>query len=450
MITEACITYLSMEEYGSESRYSGLAPANPRRYREESHAENMDPLYGYAACNWGHHARKASGVHHVVIGFFGLSWNLRCAALMSMVPLITKERARHRSGVDWWRPDEDSTSGIHLSAHFGLHDILVALLQQGYDVNERDRLGHTALMLAAQSGHLDTVRLLLHHGAKTDSRNKCGYSLLHCAVHSGYIDIVQLVIADKAVQKTMNAVPHSGKGALLHLFSPLEIAVDHEYVDIVRLLINRREDVNLQVNPKCWAEFDMSPFGSAARKDNRQIVDMLLEAGADIHGLNQQGQTALNDAACGHKTSLVHYLLSKGANIDQQNQRGETPLLHLYHSDFMDGTYFHPLLYAGADTNVCDERGRSILHWATSDGRSYLIPILIDFGAKVSLISNHKVRVCCIEKLRRYLRSPGRLKEDREKWIAHRQREKDLRTFPSSLNRTWEEFKSNNLSNYFN
>ena len=446
MITEACIAYLSMEEFGSPKQYSGWIRVNSECFQEKGYAGYMDPFYDYAACNWGLHAREASGVHQTIIGFFELSWNLRCAALMLTVPLFTtKNRRVHRRG---WarssRPEEDSTSGIHLSAHFGLRDTLAALLQQGYDVNAQDRLGHTALMLAAQRGHLDAVKILLHHGAKMEPRNKCDYSLLQCAVYSGNIEIVQLVIADKAVQSSMHAVPHSENAMRRSSrFSSLDIAVSHGYVSITRLLINHGLDVNLPEIVKDWPERDPSPLESAAQNDNREILDMLLEAGADIHCWNRYGDTILHSAADKHKTSQVHYLLSKGFSINQQNRKGRTPLLSLYHGD-IDDTYLLSFLRAGPDTNICDNRGRSILHWASSEDKYYLIPILIIFGAKVSIISDYEVRVRCIEKLRRYLRSPGRLKEDREKTITHRQRERDLRCFPSSVNRTWEEFVSNN------
>jgi len=424
MITEGCIAYLSMDEFGSADRYSGMIRISGKHEQLKGFPGYSDKLYDYAACNWGHHACKAPRARQAVIDFCTLSWNLKCSALMLVVrlsgPRVTYVFLRCNERT---KPDEDTTSGFHLSAQFGLRDILVVLLQQGYDINAPDRFGNTALMLAARNGHLETVKLLLSHGARTDLKNLSGYSLLHCAVHSRNIDIVQLVIVDATTGKLMDAIPDGGKDIAPFVYSPLVIAVEREDASLVRLLISYGVDVNLHSSSTPRQRRDSSPLWLAAARNNREILEMLLEAGADINCRSgNKSNTALHVAAFRQDISWVRYLLSQGANINTQDDAGQTPLLYIWIRG-TDDTTLSTLLDAGADTNIPDNKGQSVLQRAASSQRNYLIPLLISFGAKVSLISDYELRRHCIDKLRQYLKFPEKLEEDKDEWFALKARE---------------------------
>jgi len=424
MITEGCIAYLSMDEFGSADRYSGMIRISRKHKQLEGFPGYSDNVYDYAACNWGHHACKAPQARQAVIDFCTRSWNLKCSALMLVVRL-SGPRGTYRfvRCEERTKPDEDITSGFHLSAQFGLRDILVVLLQQGYDINAPDRFGNTALMLAARNGHLDTVKLLLSHGARTDLKNLSGYSLLHCAVHSRKIDIVQLVIVDATTGKSVDAIPDDGKDMVPSISSPLVMAVEREDVSLVRLLISYGLDVNLYTSSTPRERRDDSPLWTAAARRNREIFEMLLEAGADINCCSgYKSNTALHLAAFRQDICWVRYLLSQGANINTQNEAGQTPLAWICSHD-SDDTTLSTLLDAGADTNIPDKKGQSVLHQAASSQRRFLIPLLIRFGAKVSLISDYELRGHCIDKLRQYLKFPEKLEEDKDEWIALKARE---------------------------
>ncbi|NBW29502.1 ankyrin repeat domain-containing protein [bacterium] len=71
---------------------------------------------------------------------------------------------------------------------------------------------------------------------------------------------------------------------------------------------------------------DQTPLIVAAQGGCKEIVEMLLEAGANIEHRNDQGETALISAAQeGHK-EIVKILLYAGANVNQENADGETAL----------------------------------------------------------------------------------------------------------------------------
>ena len=366
VITEACIAYLSMEEYGTAGLYSDLTEKLEYCNYLQKFPAHWDPLYCYAACNWGRHARMLAGVNRMAIDFFGLSWNLKCSALVILSSLA--DRPDDYNDISFRRPrsSQDSTSGIHLAAHFGLCDTLVALLRRGYDVNAPDRLGLTPLMLAAESGHLETVRLLLRHGAKTDSKSGYRYSTLHFAVHSGNIGIVQLVIADTATQNIMDAMLYGQpqiESRVWTRYSPLYIAVDRGYVDIIRLLIDHGVDVNLKGGYAHNRYRHKIPLAMAVDKQDREIIDVLLDAGADINCANNWGRTVLHSSAFDENISLLEHLLDKGADVNFQDLEGRTPLLTIC-SMFTHDASISVMLNAGADPNICDKEGQPLLHGA--------------------------------------------------------------------------------------
>ena len=55
------------------------------------------------------------------------------------------------------------------------------------NVNERDKVGQTALMHAAERGRPDMVRLLLEHNADVYACDEDGNNALHWAVRGGYL-----------------------------------------------------------------------------------------------------------------------------------------------------------------------------------------------------------------------------------------------------------------------
>jgi ankyrin repeat protein len=60
------------------------------------------------------------------------------------------------------------------------------MVEEGVDVNAKDRYGQTALMLAALHGHTGLVELLIAQGADLDVTAKFGLSALMLAVVGGH------------------------------------------------------------------------------------------------------------------------------------------------------------------------------------------------------------------------------------------------------------------------
>ena len=82
------------------------------------------------------------------------------------------------------------------------------LLEEGQDVNARDRYGQTALMNAAHRGEIRIVRLLLEHGADPNVSAKYRLTALMLAMIAGHPDV-----AIELVEAGADLTVRGGRGA---------------------------------------------------------------------------------------------------------------------------------------------------------------------------------------------------------------------------------------------
>ena len=72
-----------------------------------------------------------------------------------------------------------------------------------------------------------------------------------------------------------------------------------------------------------------TPLHCASWKGHVEIVEFLLDAGADINDHNENGHwgtTPLHAAAHGNQRKVAELLIAQGANLNAKNPDGKTPL----------------------------------------------------------------------------------------------------------------------------
>lgn len=118
-----------------------------------------------------------------------------------------------------------------------------------------------------------------------------------------------------------------------------------------------------------------TPLHSAAGQNHVSVVDMLLKYNADVNAQNTNGNTPLMFAQFNDDVGITRLLLQHGANPNLPNVSGETALHYaVRHSN--DVTYIRELLTHGADPNVADKNGDTAIMLAKKVGRPDLVALL--------------------------------------------------------------------------
>ncbi|GFU97729.1 putative ankyrin repeat protein L122 [Trichonephila clavipes] len=126
---------------------------------------------------------------------------------------------------------------------------------------------------------------------------------------------------------------------------------------------------------------------------NVEIVNLLLEHGADIDTLNKYYDTPLIHAIR-HFTEnmdLIKTLLEAGASINGANLNGETPLITAMKNPRCTVELFRKLLRYKADVNVEDNKNRTPLHYAVKclkNNKFKIVKELIKLDCDIHVIDN--------------------------------------------------------------
>src|SRR5271156_2758672 len=111
----------------------------------------------------------------------------------------------------------------------------------------------------------------------------------------------------------------------------------------------------------------LTPLGSALLSNNQEIVELLLDAGSDVHlGSRRWNITRLSYACKKANVGTVKMLLEKGAEINCQYSSGTTPLLEASRRGNLE--IVELLLENGADQSVRNSRNLSPFSSALYEG----------------------------------------------------------------------------------
>ena len=169
----------------------------------------------------------------------------------------------------------------------------------------------TEIFRAAYNGDLEKTRLLLKHNPNlVFAKNSEGFTALHYAARHGYVEIARLLLAERA---DVNAKTDKG-------YTPLQYAVMYDHKEIVQLLLSNKADVDVRDGIGC------TPLYVAAENGQIEEVGILLAAKADVNARTIHGSTALSVAASDGREDVARLLIDNGANVNDADVNGCTAL----------------------------------------------------------------------------------------------------------------------------
>lgn len=176
-----------------------------------------------------------------------------------------------------------------------------------------------SLIEAAIQGNSPLVRTILQHGTHPDFQDPQGETALNWAAHLGHTAVVKDLLAAGADREVV--------GTFLQA-TPLLLAAYGGYRGIVALLAVLA-DVNARDPHGATAlMLALEPRTTLQKSPQRMIniLETLIQAGADLNLQDQKGNTALIRAAQVGNLDAARLLFNAGADTQIRNQAGFTAL----------------------------------------------------------------------------------------------------------------------------
>ena len=318
------------------------------------------------------------------------------------------------SGAD---PNHASPTGetpLMVAARTGVIGSVASLLDHGADPLARENwMGQTALMWAAAERHVDVIAPLVEAGAEVDSRTDAGFTSLMFATRLGHIETVDALLdAGADIRQTL---PDGT--------SPLVVAVINAHYDLAIRLLERGADPNASeqgwtaLHQLVWTrrpntnknQHNPSPRQSG-RVTDLELVKALVAHGADVNArqtkepqdgyrnmLNRIDATPFLLAAKVVDLDLMELLLDLGADPMLTNEDGTTALL------VAAGISVWPnesagskeealeavklMIELGDSVTTVDDNGDTALHGSVMRGSKELTSFLIEQGVELNHVN---------------------------------------------------------------
>ena len=202
-------------------------------------------------------------------------------------------------------------AAFHQAVRSGNLEEAEAMLAEEPTLVDAEGDGRTLLFEALREEQKSMVMLLIDNGVDVNIKDKNCFSPLHCAVQQGHVEIAELLIAKGA---NVNATDMMGE-------TPLHAAALGGHKDVVVVLLAGGANVNSE------NQMERTPLHFAARDGHLRVVELLLAQGADVNAKDKSpSRTPLHYAAQQDHKDVAELLLAQGADVNARDLLSRTPL----------------------------------------------------------------------------------------------------------------------------
>lgn len=284
-----------------------------------------------------------------------------------------QELVKDKKDLQIVKTGPNQRSPLTLACQHGQAEVVEYLLKLGTDANRKDGKNETPLRVACDGYKPDNmgkiVALLFDAGAKV-SKNKAGQDgAIHYAAMYGSCEAVKLLVKHGA---SVDVAGSYGRTPLIYA------AADGKSVELVDFLLQSGADANAVTEGKDNALFDMM----TRDEPSVAIAERLIDAGLDIHYVHPSYKTILGWAANCGKKDIVKLLLARGADVNAENKRNESPIAQAMMSGHHE--IVKMLFAAGAQPDSKNYGDWSLLEYATEQKDKELVNAIIERCKKIN------------------------------------------------------------------
>lgn len=284
--------------------------------------------------------------------------------------------------------DESGTSALQWALTYGWNEVAAKMIQLGADLNTRSSETGTTVLLEAmdeESIKPETIHLLIDSGADVSVVNsKYRTSPLMLASQRNDLLSVKKILAKKV---NINQEDENGNTALCYASGN-----DADDTELLKLLITAGAKVNIKngygrnalieavsskslnkvkfllkngalINRRSEGFGGVSPISVAAFDVNLEMVQLLIDNGADVSITDSTGDTVLLKAILSEKSyDIIKLLIKNGADVNKANNDKGTPLMKAAQYNLPEIVKL--LLDSGAKNEGRDFFGKTALNYA--------------------------------------------------------------------------------------
>ncbi|CZT51947.1 related to ankyrin repeat protein [Rhynchosporium secalis] len=219
--------------------------------------------------------------------------------------------------------DKKGRTALMTAAWMNFWHILNSLIVRGADINAKDGRGRNVLHNLGADKQCNwgdsVIELLLKENIYIDGvegQDQLGRSPLHWACATGKTHLAELLLTRPRLPRAnVHAVEFRGK-------TSLHLAAAHDWIDIVELLLENGADISAK------SDGGWTPLHNACEFGFEKVVRTLVEAGSDVNAKLLTGITPLHLAAQRGHLGVVKYLLEqKDIKKAARDTFGSTPFL---------------------------------------------------------------------------------------------------------------------------
>lgn len=242
--------------------------------------------------------------------------------------------------------DFDKWKAVHYAAVCVSEEPMKALCEHGVNINDVTKDKTTPLMLAAKRNRAEVVAFLLKKGANVDMKNRKGKAALHYAAQYAALDVLKVLFKFQS-KKTLEQPGPEKRTALI-------VAATKGHLQVVEMLLEQGANVKKRDKQRRTALLQ------AVKNGHADVASVLLAHGADPNDPDSSKNAPLHYCCAYGWWQCTDLLLGCGANINAANDWKLPPLLvALLKGHF--GLVKHLLEVPGVDVNCKDEEGRTLL-----------------------------------------------------------------------------------------
>lgn len=182
--------------------------------------------------------------------------------------LSTRSAIREHADLEW--KDHENRTPLMVALYNNQRSLAKILIQNGANVNAQDKMLNTPFLYAGASGFTEIVELAMQNGANYSIYNRYNGTALIPACERGHVETVAQILKDKNFP--IDHVNRLGWTALLE--AVILGNGTEKYRQIVEMLINAGANLNIP-------DFDgVTTIQHARQKKQFDIVKLLEKAGA--------------------------------------------------------------------------------------------------------------------------------------------------------------------------